>query len=113
MTAERPDRTGLFLLFRHVRFGSTGPRQAGRLAGQTGNAETSSPRPVSGFPLLSNPDTPDWPSQKKYPRMQLRTVKDLLEEPRRPFEIPDSYRVEKSQGVGKKESNAQGVLEVE
>lgn len=50
------------LVFRHLRLGNTGPRQAGRLAAQTGNAETSGPHPVSGFPLLSNPGTPedDW-----------------------------------------------------
>ena len=55
----------------------------------------------------------DWPSQRKYPKMQIRTVKDLLEEPRNPFEIPDSYRVEKSQGVGKKEPDAQMGMELE
>ena len=55
----------------------------------------------------------DWPSQRKYPKMQIRTVKDLLEEPRNPFEIPDSYRVEKSQGVGKKEADAQMGMELE
>lgn len=38
---------------------------------------------------------------------------DLLEEPRRPFELPDSYRVEKSQGVGKKESDVQMGMELE
>ena len=55
----------------------------------------------------------DWPSQKKYPRYQIRTVKDLLEDPKNPFEIPDSYRVERSEGVGKKQDSGQTVLEVE
>ncbi len=43
----------------------------------------------------------------------LSAGKDLLEEPRNPFEIPDSYRVEKSQGVGKKEPDAQMGMELE
>lgn len=55
----------------------------------------------------------DWPSQKKYPRMQLRTVKQLLEDPKVPFEIPDSYRLDKGQGVGKKQDAGQLGMEVE
>ena len=31
--------------------------------------------------------------------MQIRTVKELLENPKRPFEIPDSARLPRSQGV--------------
>ncbi len=42
----------------------------------------------------------DWHTDKKYPRMKLRTVKQLLEQPRSPFEIPESYCVQKSSGVG-------------
>jgi site-specific DNA-methyltransferase (adenine-specific) len=43
----------------------------------------------------------DWHTEKRYPRMQLRTVKQLLEHPLSPFEIPESYRVQKSTGVGR------------
>ncbi len=43
----------------------------------------------------------DWHSAKKYPKMQMRTVRDLLENPRRPFEIPESARQPRTQGVGK------------
>jgi len=43
----------------------------------------------------------DWATEKRYPKMQIRTVKDLLEQPRNPFEIPDSWRVRRSEGVGK------------
>lgn len=42
----------------------------------------------------------DWHTDRKYPRMQLRTVRQLLEHPREPFEIPESYRVPKSTGLG-------------
>jgi hypothetical protein len=42
----------------------------------------------------------DWSTERKYPRMQMRTVKDLLENPKRPFEIPESARLQRSQGVG-------------
>ena len=30
----------------------------------------------------------EWESARKYPKMQIRTVKDLLENPKNPFEIP-------------------------
>jgi len=43
----------------------------------------------------------EWGSEKKYPRMQLRTVKEMLEDPLNPFEIPDHARVPHSSGVGK------------
>ncbi len=42
----------------------------------------------------------DWSATKKYPKMQMRTVKELLENPRRPFEIPESARQPRTQGVG-------------
>ena len=41
-----------------------------------------------------------WSSAKQYPKMQIRTVKELLENPKRPFDIPDSARLPRSQGVG-------------
>lgn len=44
----------------------------------------------------------DWPAEKKYPKLQIRTVKELLEDPRKPFEIPDHARVPRQEGVGKK-----------
>ncbi|HEY3780201.1 MAG TPA: site-specific DNA-methyltransferase [Fimbriimonadaceae bacterium] len=53
----------------------------------------------------------DWPSQRKYPKLQIRTVKQLLESPREPFEIPDSGRIPKSQGVGKLQRGKQLGLE--
>lgn len=42
----------------------------------------------------------DWPSQKRYPRYQIRSIADLLER-HKPFDIPDSYRVGPQKGVGK------------
>lgn len=36
-----------------------------------------------------------------------------IDDIRNPFEIPDTYRVEKSQGVGKKEAAGQGDLGLE
>ena len=32
----------------------------------------------------------EWESARKYPKMQVRTVKELLENPKKPFEIIDS-----------------------
>ncbi len=52
----------------------------------------------------------DWQSEKKYPRLQIRTVKELLEDPLCPFEIPDHARVPRSSGVGKLQTDAQGKL---
>lgn len=37
---------------------------------------------------------------KRFPKMQIRTVKELLENPKRPFEFPDSWRTPRTQGVG-------------
>ena len=51
----------------------------------------------------------DWPAEKKYPKLQIRTVKDLLEDPRQPFEIPDHARAPRSEGVGK-QARSQGEL---
>ncbi|MEW6338263.1 MAG: DNA methyltransferase [Acidobacteriota bacterium] len=51
----------------------------------------------------------EWLSEKKYPKLQIRTVKELLEEPRRPFEVPDHARVPRQEGVGKK-GGSQGLL---
>jgi site-specific DNA-methyltransferase (adenine-specific) len=51
----------------------------------------------------------DWQTQKKYPKMQMRTVKQLLEPPKQPFEIPESYRVQKSEGVGKRQPGQMGM----
>ncbi|MCH8273963.1 MAG: hypothetical protein IH851_04165 [Armatimonadetes bacterium] len=54
----------------------------------------------------------DWPSKKKYPRYQVRSVKQLLED-REPFEIPDSYRPPPEGGVGRKKDARQYNLGVE
>ncbi len=51
----------------------------------------------------------EWESAKKYPRMQIRTVKDLLENPKNPFEIPDSARQPRSQGVGMAQPGQEGL----
>ena len=50
-----------------------------------------------------------WESARKYPKMQIRTVKDLLENPKRPFEIPDSARLTRSQGVGMAQPGQEGL----
>ncbi len=45
----------------------------------------------------------EWESAKKYPKMQIRTVKDLLENPKNPFETrmpPDSREVRESARSG-------------
>ncbi len=42
----------------------------------------------------------DWSAEKKFPKMQIRTIKELLENPKRPFEIPESARLPRSKGVG-------------
>lgn len=49
----------------------------------------------------------DWPSERKYPRYQIRSLKDLLENPTRPFEIPDATRPGLYEGVGKKVDDTQ------
>ena len=51
----------------------------------------------------------EWESAKKYPKMQIRTVKDLLENPKNPFEIPESYRQQRSHGVGLAQPGQEGL----
>jgi len=41
-----------------------------------------------------------WGFAPKYPKMLIRTGNDLLENPKRPFKIPDSARAPRSQGAG-------------
>jgi len=52
----------------------------------------------------------DWPAEKKYPKLQIRTVKDLLEDPRQPFEIPDHARAPRQEGVGKRAGEQRGLF---
>lgn len=49
----------------------------------------------------------DWPSRHQYPRLQIRTVKELLEDARRPFDVPDSYRIIPQKGVGQIDRDTQ------
>ena len=49
----------------------------------------------------------DWPSRHQYPRLQIRTVKELLEDPGRPFDVPDSYRIIPQKGVGQIDRDTQ------
>jgi site-specific DNA-methyltransferase (adenine-specific) len=51
----------------------------------------------------------DWAGMRRYPRMQIRTVKELLENPKRPFEMPESYRVSRGEGVGKAQPGQLGM----
>lgn len=43
----------------------------------------------------------DWLPTNHYPRLQIRTMKDLLENPRNPFLFPEGSRIPPQQGVGK------------
>jgi len=43
----------------------------------------------------------DWYPPEHYPRLQIRTMKDLLENPRKPFLVPETSRIPPQQGVGK------------
>ena len=43
----------------------------------------------------------DWLPTNHYPRLQIRTMKDLLENPRKPFLFPEGSRIPPQQGVGK------------
>jgi hypothetical protein len=52
-----------------------------------------------------------WTGQRRYPRMQMRTVGQLLEHPVCPFEIPDSYRVKRPEGVGKQSATQPGLFD--
>jgi hypothetical protein len=45
--------------------------------------------------------TAQWLSAHKYPKLQIRTVKQLLENPKALFDIPESYRVQRTKGIGK------------
>jgi site-specific DNA-methyltransferase (adenine-specific) len=51
--------------------------------------------------VAENQGYADWQSERKFPKLQIRTVKELLEDPVRPFEIPDHARVPRQEGVGK------------
>jgi hypothetical protein len=52
----------------------------------------------------------DWQSQKKYPRLQVRAARELLEDLLYPFQMPNHARVPRSSGLGKLRSNTQGKL---
>lgn len=51
--------------------------------------------------VAAQQDKPGCQSEQKCPRLQIRTVKNLLEDRLHPFEIPDHARVPRSSGVGK------------
>jgi DNA modification methylase len=60
--------------------------------------------------VAENQGYAEWQSERKFPKLQIRTVKDLLEDPREPFEIPDHARVPKQEGVGKLQADGQRKL---